>query len=110
MLVTVDNKGIMRSNMISAATYEIEDLQFAISTILAKDYEVYLSLYSIANKLYDVVRLTPLRVYDTNHTLFSLIPAQKLRVGNNERVIMKLVFLNRIKDQQVVSNSAECKL
>lgn len=110
MVVTVDNKGVMRSGIISAATYDIEELQFAISTTLAKDYEVYLSLYSVANKLYDVVRLTPLRAYDSNHTLYTLIPAQTIRVGNNERVIMKLIFLNKIKDQSVVSNSAECKL
>lgn len=110
MVVTVDNKGVMRSGIISAATYDIEGLEFAISTALAKDYEVYLSLYSVANKLYDVVRLTPLRAYDSTHTLYTLIPAQTLRVGNNERVIMKLVFLNKTKDQQVVSNSAECKL
>lgn len=110
MVVTVDNKGIMRSGIISAATYDVEDLQFAISTTFVKDYEVYLSLYSVTNKLYDVVRLTPLRAYDTTHTLYTLIPAQKLRVGNNEKVIMKLIFLNKVKDQQVVSNSAECKL
>ncbi len=99
MVVTVDNKGVMRSGIISAATYDIEGLEFAISTALAKDYEVYLSLYSVANKLYDVVRLTPLRAYDSTHTLYTLIPAQTLRVGNNERVIMKLVFLNKTKDQ-----------
>ena len=110
MIVTVDNKGIMRSGIISVATYDIEELQFAISTTFVKDYEVYLSLYSVTNKLYDVVRLTPLRAYDATHTLYTLIPAQIIRVGNNERVIMKLIFLNKVKDQQVVSNSAECKL
>ena len=110
MVVTVDNKGIMRSGIISSATYDIEEMQFAISTTFAKDYEIYLSIYSIANKLYDVVRLTPLRAYDSNHTLYTLIPAQTIRVGDNEKVIIKLIFLNKIRSQQVVSNPAECKL
>ena len=102
MLITVDNKGILRSNLISAATYNVETLQFAISTDLAKENEIYLSIYSTSNKLYDVVHLVPTRVYDSKHDLFTIAQSQSLRVGNNERVILKLLFLNKFKNSTVV--------
>lgn len=110
MLITVDNKGVLRSNLISAATYNVETLQFAISTDLAKENEIYLSIYSTSNKLYDVVHLVPTRVYDSKHDLFTIAQSQSLRVGNNERVILKLLFLNKFKNNEIISNCLECRL
>lgn len=110
MVVTLDKKGIMRSGIVSAGSYALEDLQFSIPTEMARENEIYLRIYSVANKLYEVVRLTSIRPYDFHNTLYGVIPGQKVRISENERVILKLIFLNKTRDAQLVSNSVECKL
>lgn len=110
MVVTLDKKGVMRSGIVSAGSYALEDLQFSIPTEMARENEIYLRIYSVANKLYEVVRLTGIRPYDFHNTLYGVIPGQKVRINENERVILKLIFLNKTRDAQLVSNSVECKL
>ena len=110
MVVTLDKQGVMRSGIVSAGSYALEDLQFSIPTEMARENEIYLRIYSVVNKLYEVVRLTSIRPYDFHHTLYTVIPGQKVRINENERVILKLIFLNKTRDAQLVSNSVECKL
>ena len=105
MIITIGKQGTIMNKIVG--TQDLDVMQFSIDNSLVRTNEVYLRLYSIKNKLYDIVRLRNVKPQDASHQLYAIVPEQKIRV-NNEKVIMKLIFLGRDGESCTVSSPMEC--
>lgn len=105
MIITIGKQGAIMNKIVG--TQDLDVMQFSIDNSLVRANEVYLRLYSIKNKLYDIVRLRNVKPQDASHQLYAIVPEQKIRV-NNEKVIMKLIFLGRDGESCTVSSPIEC--
>lgn len=105
MIITIGKQGAITNKLVG--TQDLDVMQFSIDNSLVRTNEVYLRLYSIKNKLYDIVRLRNVKPQDASHQLYAIVPEQKIRV-NNEKVIMKLIFLGRDGESCTVSSPMEC--
>lgn len=105
MIITIGKQGAIMNKIVG--TQDLDVMQFSIDNSLVRANEVYLRLYSIKNKLYDIVRLRNVKPQDASHQLYAIVPEQKIRV-NNEKVIMKLIFLGRDGESCTVSSPMEC--
>ncbi len=76
----------------------IEDLNFNIDTSLTHDSEFYLILRGRDSKLHDIVRLAPAGTYSKTHTIYRIVPDQKIRL-TNELVGMRIMSLSRDGDE-----------
>lgn len=105
MIITIGKQGTIMNKIVG--TQDLDVMQFSIDNSLVRTNEVYLRLYSIKNKLYDIVRLHNVKPQDASHQLYAIVSEQKIRV-NNEKVIMKLIFLGRDGESCTVSSPMEC--
>ena len=94
----------MTSATNSKTKIAIDQIDWCIENSLTRDTEIYAIVQGQKNKLYDIVRLAPIKPYDKNHTIYNIVPGYSLRV-NEEQVLLKLLILSKNKFEQRITNS-----
>lgn len=88
----------------SKNTVSIENIDWCIDDVISKDSEIYLVLQGLTSKLTEIMRLAATRPYDSHHTVYKVIPEQKLRL-NNESVSARLLIIKKGSSVMSPTNS-----
>ena len=105
--IIVDTTPTLRTISISNNTkVMIDNLDLCIDNSLIRDNDIFAIIKGQESKLYDIIRLVPIKPYDKSHTVYNIVPGVKLRI-KEEQVLFRLAFFNKNKFEQRMSNSVQ---